>query len=174
MENSIFYLDPCQLNFPDVELAVKDPDGLLAVGGDLSVTRLTEAYHNGIFPWFNPGDPILWWSPSKRAILDLDNFYINRSTRKALKRSRYHITVNSAFTQVIQHCKTVPRADQQGSWITDKMQQAYCELHQAGTAHSIEVWQQQRLVAGLYGIVVGSMFCGESMFHMVDNGSKIA
>ncbi|RUO33298.1 leucyl/phenylalanyl-tRNA--protein transferase [Aliidiomarina soli] len=166
-------LDPDSYEFPDPQQALHEPNGLLAVGGDLSVPRLVEAYRQGIFPWFSDGDPLLWWSPDPRAVIDPQQLHIGRSLRKAIRKSHLHCTINHAFEEVISACSE-QRAEREGTWITDDMYEAYCDLHQAGHAHSVEVWDKERLVGGLYGVLNGSIFCGESMFHKVTNASKIA
>ncbi|MFM2483420.1 leucyl/phenylalanyl-tRNA--protein transferase [Celerinatantimonas sp. YJH-8] len=160
------------LNFPDINSALDHPDGLLAIGGDLNPDRLIRAYYHGIFPWFSEEDPLLWWSPGTRAILDPKRLHISHSMRKWLKKTTFHVTVNNAFTDIIRHCATRP--NHEGTWITNEMIMAYCKLHQMGYAHSVEVWEQQQLVGGLYGICIGQLFCGESMFHLQTNASKLA
>lgn len=172
MSNIIYQLDPSEIGFPNPELAIASPDGLLAVGGDLSVPRLYNAYANGIFPWFNEDEPYYWWSPSTRAILHPTQFQLHRSFCKFLRKQTFRITVNSAFETVIEECAN--RNNGEDTWITDEMQSAYCNLHQAGLSHSVEVWDEETLVAGLYGVAVGQLFCGESMFHRVSNTSKLA
>ena len=157
--------------FPDTALA--DPDGLLAVGGDLSLERLHLAYQSGIFPWYNE-QPILWFAPHERCVLSPQEIKISKSMRKLFQASVFEITVNTAFEQVINCCAKTPRAGQVGTWITDEMQKAYLNLHQAGLAHSVEVWQNNILVGGLYGIKINKVFCGESMFSHVSNASKAA
>jgi leucyl/phenylalanyl-tRNA--protein transferase len=159
--------------FPNVELALDEPDGLLAMGGDLSPIRIINAYRNGIFPWFSKGQPILWWSPGKRAVIKPEHCHISKSMRRLLKKNCYTVTVNNAFVEVISHCAQ-PRKSQPDTWITNPMIDAYIKLHQQGIAHSVEVWEEDKLVGGLYGICVGSLFCGESMFSKVSNSSKIA
>ncbi|MBV2127521.1 leucyl/phenylalanyl-tRNA--protein transferase [Arsukibacterium indicum] len=166
-------LDPAQLWFPPVEQALEQPDGLLAMGGDLSVARLALAYQSGIFPWFSEGDPLLWWSPAIRAVFPPASLKFNRTLRKQWQRSALRLTVNHAFNEVVQGC-AAPRNKQPETWILPPMQQAYQQLHQQGYAHSIEVWQADQLVGGLYGIVVGGLFCGESMFNRIPNGAKFA
>jgi len=171
--SSLTYLDVEQ-NFPPVSYALKEPDGLLAIGGDLSPKRLLNAYSQGIFPWFSEDDiDILWWSPDPRAIYPLDNIKIHRSMRKVIRQSQLTITLNQDFDNVINQCAEV-KANRPSTWITYDMQFAYSELHRQGKAHSIEVWQDDSLVGGLYGVSVGSCFCGESMFSNVSNASKIA
>lgn len=161
------------VSFPPLHRALSNPDGLLAMGGDLSPARLLSAYSQAIFPWFSEGDPLLWWSPSQRAIFAPDTLKLNRTLRKQLKRYRLHFSVNKAFSQVMAHC-AAPRAKQPSTWILPEMQQAYLQLHLQGYAHSIEVWQQDKLVGGLYGVLVGSLFCGESMFNLLPDTAKLA
>ncbi len=166
-------LDPTHPTyFPPVSQALKKPDGLLAVGGDLSPARLICAYERGIFPWFSPDDPYLWWSPSERAIIEPSHFRASRSLKKYLKRHPYQVSINQAFNDVIQQCATLRGSDK--VWITEEMQQAYRLLHQAKRAHSVEVWQNNQLIGGLYGVSVGAIFCGESMFSLAKNASKAA
>lgn len=167
----IMQLDKHTLDFPSPEQALRHPNGLLAIGGDLQPPRLLQAYHRGIFPWFAPGEQILWWSPDPRAVLMPQALHVSRSLRKALRHSTLRITVNHDFTAVIAGCAT-PRAE--GTWIGESLQQAYCRLHRMGHAHSVEVWQEQQLVGGLYGVALGSLFCGESMFSRISNASKLA
>ncbi|PKG97544.1 leucyl/phenylalanyl-tRNA--protein transferase [Paraglaciecola sp. MB-3u-78] len=162
-----------QLIFPPADIAQTDPNGLLAFGGDLSAKRLLLAYSSGIFPWFSQDEPIMWWSPDPRGILPLDNFKCSKSLKKFARNCDYHITINSAFDQVIDICAAIPRNDS-GTWITNDMLNAYKKLHQLGHAHSVEVWSEDDLVGGLYGITVGKVFCGESMFHKATNASKLA
>lgn len=159
--------------FPPLTTALQQPDGLLAIGGDLRVERLQAAYQQGIFPWFSDGDPLLWWSPSTRAVFAPGTLQLNRSLRKYLQKHPFEFSCNLAFAEVMRHC-AAPRAKQASTWILPEMQQAYLALHQAGQAHSIEVWHQQQLVGGLYGVAVGGIFCGESMFHRMPNTAKLA
>jgi leucyl/phenylalanyl-tRNA---protein transferase len=162
------------LQFPPVELALKDPNGLLAIGGDLGPERLIAAYSHGVFPWFSEDDAyILWWSPDPRAHLPLEDYTIKRSLRKTIKKSPFNITINHAFEQVIDQCSTITES-RSDTWITDDMRDAYIELHQKGNAHSIEVWDNDQLVAGLYGINIGLCFFGESMFTRKPDASKMA
>ncbi|WP_332706142.1 leucyl/phenylalanyl-tRNA--protein transferase [Plesiomonas shigelloides] len=158
-------------DFPPIDSALTDPNGLLAFGGDLSVERLLNAYRHGIFPWFNPGEPILWWSPDPRAVFFPAQLQPNRSMRKWLKKSPFRVTVNRAFGDVIHHCADVRSGE---TWISEQIQAAYVRLHHLGIAHSIEVWQGDTLVGGLYGVAIGLVFCGESMFSLQDNASKTA
>ncbi len=166
-------LSNSSLEFPPVSQALTEPDGLLAMGGDLSPERLLKAYHSGIFPWFSPGDPLLWWSPSQRAIFMPGALKPNRTLRKVLHHSSFEISVNKAFPEVIKAC-SAPRPSQQGTWIVPDIQQAYIALHQQGHAHSIEVWSEGELVGGCYGVMVGQLFCGESMFNTQPNTAKVA
>lgn len=159
--------------FPPVEQALLKPNGLLAAGGSLSAHRLLDAYRHGIFPWFNTGEPILWWSPDPRMVLIPEKFNISRSLRKTLHDKRYEIRTDSAFEQVMRAC-AAPRREQAGTWIHEDMIAAYTELHQKGVAHSVEVWMDGNLVGGLYGISIGHMFYGESMFSHATDASKIA
>lgn len=161
------------VNFPDPHLALDEPNGLLAVGGDLSVERLKEAYSRGIFPWFSDEDPLLWWSPDPRGVIFPDNLHISRSLAKFARRCGYTYSFNSAFEQVISACAE-QRAELEGTWITDDMLEGYCDMHDAGYAHSVEVWHNDNLVGGLYGVLSGRIFSGESMFHRADNASKLA
>ncbi|NQX91404.1 MAG: leucyl/phenylalanyl-tRNA--protein transferase [Flavobacteriales bacterium] len=150
------------------------PDGLIAVGGDLSEARLLLAYENGIFPWFNAGDPILWWSPNPRCFLFHEALKVSKSMRNVMNRGHFTVTMDRAFDEVIRACGDIPRKDQDGSWITDEMLNAYINLHEIGIAHSVEVWQNQELVGGLYGLSMGKIFFGESMFSKASNSSKMA
>lgn len=169
------------LHFPDVEQALDDPNGLLAFAGDLSVERLVKAYSKGIFPWYSHGEPIMWWSPEPRGVMPLKAFSPSKSLQKFARRCGLKVTVNHAFSQVIEACAHIPRNDS-GTWITPEMIQAYKNLHAAGHSHSIEIWEDssnerpndRKLVGGLYGVVSGKLFCGESMFHHVTNCSKLA
>jgi len=158
------------LSFPDPSTAT--PEGIVAYGGDLSPSRLMMAYRHGIFPWYSIGDPILWWSPNPRLILELDDFKLHRSLRK--KIPQFDIRFDSAFPEVIRECSKIPRRQQQGSWIVPEMIEAYVVLHHLGYAHSVEAYQNDVLVGGLYGVSVGKVFCGESMFATVTDASKVA
>jgi leucyl/phenylalanyl-tRNA---protein transferase len=162
---------PDQIIFPEPELSRED--GLLAVGGDLSIERLILAYRMGIFPWYSQGDPILWWSPDPRLVLYPDALHVSRSLRKALKQDRFLVTLDQDFSQVIAACAGAPRDKQPGTWITTDMMDAYCRLHEAGFAHSVEVWSQGELAGGLYGVSLGKCFFGESMFARKNNASKV-
>jgi leucyl/phenylalanyl-tRNA--protein transferase len=168
----ITLLDSQQLYFPDVEQAHES--GILAVGGDLSAERLILAYQSGIFPWFEDGEPITWWAPNLRMVLFFEELKISKSMRNILNRKQFKITFNTDFRAVISQCQKVKRTGQHGTWITDDMLYAYCVLHQTGLAKSVEVWQDNKLVGGLYGIDLGHIFCGESMFSIVPNASKLA
>jgi leucyl/phenylalanyl-tRNA--protein transferase len=149
-----------------------DKDGILALGGDLSVERLLLSYSNGIFPWYNEGEPIIWWSPHKRFILYFENLKISSSLKKFLKKNPYTITYNKSFEQVITNCRDI--RIKEGTWITEDIYKAYIDLHKAGYAHSVEVWFGEELVGGLYGVGIGMYFCGESMFTLRNNASKVA
>ena len=159
--------------FPDPRGALTEPNGLLAFGGDLSPTRLLAAYRHGIFPWFSAGEPILWWSPDPRCVLHTERLHLPRSLRRQLRGRRWRVSVDHAFEPVIRAC-AAPRRDGSGSWIVPAMIDAYVQLHRLGHAHSVEVWDDARLVGGIYGVAVGRMFCGESMFSAESGGSKVA
>lgn len=160
-------------DFPLVSKALREPDGLLAVGGCLSQHRLLTAYRHGIFPWYNPGEPILWWSPNPRLVLFPDKLLISRSLHKTLRKNIFSVTFDRAFNDVIAACAD-PRKDAAGTWITDEINAAYNQLHQAGLAHSVEAWLGDELVGGLYGVAIGQVFFGESMFHTRTDASKVA
>ena len=160
------------LYFPNVNQA--NPDGILAIGGDLSPERLQLAYKSGIFPWFEVVDPILWWSPNPRMVLFLEELKIAKSMRNVLNKGEFSVTFNQNFRDVISYCQKVKRDGQNGTWITNDMIEAYCKLHDLGIAKSVEVWQDDILVGGLYGVDLGHVFCGESMFSLVSNASKVA
>ncbi|MEM6986494.1 MAG: leucyl/phenylalanyl-tRNA--protein transferase [Pseudomonadota bacterium] len=171
---SIPFLDPgAPLYFPNPETALAQPDGLLCAGGDLSPERLKLAYKSGIFPWFSDEDPILWWSPSIRCVLVPDALHVSRSLAKRLRQGRYTITRNRAFERVVSACAAA-RPGANGTWITESMRDAYCLLHHHGAAHSVEAWRDDTLVGGLYGVAVGRLFCGESMFSVEPDASKVA
>jgi leucyl/phenylalanyl-tRNA--protein transferase len=171
----IFDLDgtPADIGFPDTYLAETEPNGLLAIGGDLSQERVLLAYRHGIFPWYSPGQPILWWSPAPRMVLYPNEFHVSRSLRKTLRRGGLSISVNQAFAEVIKAC-AAPRDMVGGGWLLPEMIASYVRLHEAGYAHSIEVWENHRLVGGLYGIALGRVFFGESMFSRRPDASKAA
>jgi leucyl/phenylalanyl-tRNA--protein transferase len=160
--------------FPPVATALREPNGLLAAGADLSPGRLIAAYQRGIFPWFSDGEPILWWSPDPRLVLFPEQLKISRSLAKTLRHGAYRVTLDTAFTEVISACANTPRACQPGTWIVSAMQTAYQRLHQIGIAHSVETWCDGELAGGLYGIALGRAFFGESMFSRRSNASKIA
>ncbi|TRX24021.1 leucyl/phenylalanyl-tRNA--protein transferase [Flavobacterium franklandianum] len=161
-----------ELFFPPVSEAY--PDGVLAIGGDLSTERLVLAYKSGIFPWFEEDEPIYWWSPNPRMVLFLDELVVSKSMRNILNRNIFKITFNQNFREVISNCQKIKRQGQNGTWITNDMIEAYCKLNEMGIAKSVEVWQNDELVGGLYGIDLGNIFCGESMFSKVSNASKVA
>lgn len=171
-----YWLDPADRSyaFPPVEHALKEPDGLLAVGGDLAPQRILSAYRHGIFPWFSPGQPILWWSPDPRAVLFPDQLKVARSLRKTINKGSYQVRFDTAFARVIRACAATPRRGQNGTWITPEMQQAYIRLHEMGYAHSAESWHGDELVGGLYGMRLGRVFFGESMFSHRSDASKVA
>ena len=162
------------LAFPDVRLT--DQYGILAVGGDLSIERLKIAYRNGIFPWYSEGEPIVWYSPDPRMVLYPEDLRVSKSMRQLINSKKYKVTFNRAFESVISNCKSIDRSRQgeQGTWITNEMKEAYIKLHHCGTAKSVEVWEGDTLVGGLYGVKVGNVFCGESMFSKASNASKLA
>ena len=161
--------------FPPADRALRDPDGLLALGGDLSPERLLNAYRHGIFPWYSTGQPILWWSPDPRMVFDVARFRLPSRFARSLRKSSWRLRADSCFSDVIRACANAPRAGQgNGTWILPEMLQAYEDLHILGHAHSVEVFEEDRLVGGIYGVAVGRMFCGESMFSKLPGGSKVA
>ncbi|MFA7350784.1 MAG: leucyl/phenylalanyl-tRNA--protein transferase [Methylotenera sp.] len=162
----------CQ--FPPLSAALTEPNGLIAVGGDLSVSRLLNAYQHGIFPWFSEGEPILWWSPDPRMVLFPSELKISNSLKKTLKNKKFELRFNTSFREVIIACSKTPRGEQLGTWISQDIIDAYCALHVAGYAVSAESWQNGQLVGGCYGVKIGNMFYGESMFHLVTDASKVA
>ena len=166
-------LDQDNPQFPDPRDALAEPDGLLAAGGNLHSQTLLRAYHCGIFPWYQDGDPILWWSPATRCVLEPSALHLSKSLRKTLRRNDYQVTVDRSFDQVIKACSE-PRDEDGDTWITDEMIAAYIQLHNQSESHSIEVWRDGDLIGGLYGVTVGSLFCGESMFHTKTDASKVA
>ena len=170
----IYQLDPHYLGFPDPEEA--EPDGIIAIGGDLSPERLINAYCCGIFPWFNEDDPILWWSLDPRMVLYPDEFRYSKSLRRIVRSNKYEVRIDSQFEHVMRHCAQVDRTaqGQHGTWITEDMVQAYVRLHQLGLAHSFETYYHDTLVGGLYGVSLGPFFFGESMFHTIPDASKVA
>jgi len=159
--------------FPDVELALDEPEGLLAAGGDLKTERLIEAYRRGIFPWYENGQPILWWCPDPRTVLVPENLHVSRSLRRTIRRSFFRISIDKDFAGVIAGC-AAERAGQNGTWITPAMREAYLAMHDRGMAHSIEVWHDERLVGGIYGVSLGRVYFGESMFSRMNDASKVA
>lgn len=160
------------LSFPPLETALREPNGLLAAGGDLRPERLLAAYRHGCFPWYQEGQPLLWWSPDPRTVLFPDELHVSRSLRKRMHHGDYRVTFDKAFAEVIQGCAG-PRSYADGTWITTPMQDAYVRLHEMGVAHSVEVWQQGQLVGGLYGLAMGELFFGESMFSRATDASKV-
>ena len=168
----VFKLDDNEIVFPNPALA--DSDGLLAIGGDLRPERLILAYNNGIFPWFSEDDPICWYAPLERCVIFPEHVFISKSMSKLLQRNAFSVTYDQSFKEVIENCAKIGRRDQDGTWITGHMQEAYIELHKCGYAHSVEVWQDGHLVGGLYGVQINDVFCGESMFSKVSNASKYA
>ncbi len=161
-----------ELYFPPVEEA--SFEGILALGGDLSIERLLLAYNNGIFPWFNDDEPILWWAPAERMVVNPQDYKVSKSLRNIINRNLFEVTINKAFESVIVNCQQIERKGQDGTWITDDIIKSYTELHRLGKAMSLEVWQNNELVGGLYGVDLGHVFCGESMFSKVPNASKVA
>ena len=168
------FLDYQSILFPPTNMALKEPNGLLAIGGDLSVERLIKAYKSGVFPWYSNGEPILWWTPNPRSVIYVEQYHPSKSLKKLLKKNIYKFKHNTAFTQVILSCANIPRNEQDGTWITDEMVLAYEQLHQQGYAHSFECWLDNKLVGGLYGIIIDKVFFGESMFSTLANTSKLA
>ena len=176
-EKYIPWLDPDSLEFPHTNEAWVEPNGILAAGGDLSPARLIAAYCKGIFPWYNEEEPILWWSPDPRCVLIPSEIKISKSLRKTIKKTKFKITFNRCFSQVISACakpRTEDLGDEPGTWISPDMINAYIELHKAGYAHSIECWLDNELVGGLYGLAIGKVFFGESMFSRASDASKVA
>jgi leucyl/phenylalanyl-tRNA--protein transferase len=160
-------------SFPPVEKALKEPNGLLAAGGDLSAPRLLEAYRHGIFPWYSPGEPLLWWSPDPRMVLHCEELKVSRSLGKSLRNKGYEVRIDSAFARTLKACAG-PRKGEKGTWLGADMQAAYLALHRSGQAHSFETWLEGDLVGGLYGVAIGHMFYGESMFSRATDASKVA
>jgi leucyl/phenylalanyl-tRNA---protein transferase len=177
MDNPVrlHWLDPRDPNqpFPPPYKAMRDPNGLLAIGGDLSVSRLLRAYSSGIFPWYNPNEPILWWCPDPRAVLDPTEFHVSHSLGKRIRKYDYTATLDHAFPEVLEAC-TASRRGSHGTWLGPDMKRAYLELHEQGYAHSAEIWHHGRLIGGLYGVALGRAFFGESMFSTEADGSKLA
>lgn len=160
--------------FPPAETALREPDGLLAVGGDLTPMRLLNAYAGGVFPWFSDGQPLLWWSPDPRMVFRTDGVHLSSRFRRSLRASSWVVRADTRFAEVIAGCATSVRPGQDGTWITDAMRDAYVALHRMGHAHSVEVFEGERLVGGIYGVAIGRMFFGESMFSAASGGSKVA
>jgi len=169
-----FWLDEDNLKFPELELALKEPNGLIAIGGDLSLNRLLEAYSRGIFPWYSKDEPILWYSPDPRMVITPNTFHLSKSLKKTINSSRFDVLVDTSFKNIIKQCQETPRLGQSATWIDDEMVKAYTNLHEAGYAHSYEVFENGKLVGGLYGVALGEVFFGESMFSLVSNASKVA
>ena len=167
----VFQLDE-SISFPPPQMARED--GLLAVGGDLSPERLLLAYHLGIFPWYSQDEPILWWSPDPRLVIFPDDFHLSRSLAKTIRRKSFRVTFDKAFPEVIRNCAAIRQQQGEGTWISEEMIAAYCKLHELGYAHSVECWMGDELKGGLYGVSLGSVFFGESMFSLAPNGSKVA
>jgi len=168
----IFPLSPYNLIFPDPSSASEE--GIVAYGGDLSVNRIMQGYSKGIFPWFNEDDPILWWSPNPRFVLDINELHISKNLKKTIRKNIFEVKFDTNFEQVIKECAKAKRPDQEGTWITNDMIEAYCDLHNAGFAHSFESYFKGELVGGGYGVVIGDIFCGESMFALKSDASKVA
>ena len=171
--STIPWLEETGYRFPDVSTALTEPDGLLTASDRISPELVLDAYRQGIFPWYSPGQPVLWWSPDPRCVIYPDSFHISRSLRRSLNRQAFEIRLNTAFAEVMQACAE-PREGQDGTWITQAMLDVYCQLHDQGYAHSIECWQNGRLVGGMYGLVLGDIFFGESMFSREKDASKVA
>lgn len=168
------WLESGNLSFPPPQQALKEPNGLLAAGGDLSLERILAAYKLGIFPWYEAGQPIMWWSPDPRMVLFPEDLHISKSLNKTINKQLYQVTSNQHFSAVIAACSEQRGKNREGTWITDEMQSAYINLHKEGWAHSVEAWQDNKLVGGLYGLAIGEIFYGESMFSISNNASKIA
>jgi len=176
-DKHIPWVDPDKIEFPDLEQAWDDPNGILAAGGDLSVDRLVTAYCLGIFPWFNEDDPILWWSPDPRCVLRPKELKISKSLKKVINKNKFRISFDQCFDDVLKACaspRKVSGRDETGTWISEEMRLAYNKLHNAGYAHSIECWLDDKLVGGLYGLAIGKVFFGESMFSRENDASKVA
>ena len=169
-----FILHSSDTPFPSLDLALNEPNGLIAIGGELSTERLLSAYRQGIFPWYSEGEPVLWYSPDPRMVITKGALHVSKSLDKMLRSNRFEVRMNTDFEQVIHQCRTIKRKDQDSTWIDDDMVNAYTQLHHQGFAHSIEVYEQNRLVGGLYGVAIGKVFFGESMFSCESNASKVA
>ena len=172
-DTPIYLAEDFSGTFPSMQFALTEPDGLLAVGGNLKPETLLQAYSQGIFPWYSDDQPILWWSPNPRCILHPEKLKISRSLKKTLNKKIYEVRMDTAFSEVMQAC-AAPRKDEAGTWIDNDMLQAYCQLHELGYAHSIECWNKNELVGGLYGLKIGNVFFGESMFSKQTDASKVA
>ena len=160
--------------FPDIERALEEPNGLIAIGGSLSTERLLDAYHQGIFPWYSEQDPVLWYSPNPRMVITPDTLHVSKSLAKTLRSNKFQIKVDVDFDKIIHHCRTVDRKDQTGTWIDEDMVNAYTQLHHQGFVRCVAVYQQSKLVGGLYGVALGGVFFGESMFSTRNDSSKVA
>ena len=160
--------------FPDIERALEEPNGLIAIGGSLSTERLLDAYHQGIFPWYSEQDPVLWYSPNPRMVITPDTLHVSKSLAKTLRSNKFQIKVDVDFDKIIHHCRTVDRKDQTGTWIDEDMVNAYTQLHHQGFVRCVGVYQQSKLVGGLYGVALGGVFFGESMFSLAKDSSKVA
>lgn len=169
-----FFLTSAQTPFPNVDFALEKPNGLIAVGGELTSKRLLQAYQQGIFPWYSEGEPVLWYSPNPRMVMTRDKLHLSKSLQKTLNRQQFEVRFDTDFTQVIHQCRHIKRAHQNGTWIDADMTHAYTKLHHQGFARSVEVYENNQLVGGLYGVAMGRVFFGESMFSKVSNASKIA
>ena len=169
-----FWLDENNTKFPKLNLALTEPNGLIAIGGNLSIERLLQAYSLGIFPWYGKDEPILWYSPDPRMVITPSKFHLSKSLRKVIQSSKFNVCIDTSFENVIIQCQNIARLGQSGTWINDEMVEAYCRLHDAGYAHSYETYENGELVGGLYGVALGGVFFGESMFSLVNNASKVA
>jgi len=169
-----FWLDENNTEFPKLSLALTEPNGLIAIGGSLSVERLLKAYSLGIFPWYGKDEPILWYSPDPRMVITPSKFHLSKSLKRVIQSSKFDVFIDTSFKSVIVQCQKIARQGQSSTWINDEMIEAYCRLHDAGYAHSYEVYENGELVGGLYGVALGDVFFGESMFSLVSNASKIA
>ena len=174
LTSSLYWVLDCRLaqDFPSTDRALDEPDGLLAIGGDLSPERILNAYMKGIFPWYSDGQPILWWTPNPRSVLEPDAIHISRSLAKTIRNGGFEVSFDRCFERIVDAC-AAPRTHQGGTWITTEMRDAYCQLHERGAAHSLECWRDGELCGGLYGIAIGSVFFGESMFSHVRDASKV-
>lgn len=172
-QKTLTLLNNSPFDIPIPHNALDDPDGLCAVGGDLSVTRLINMYQHGFFPWYSEPDPILWWHPAKRCVLIPSQFHLSKSMKKHLKKQSWEIRINTAFDEVVHHC-AISRQEKEGTWISEEIKKAYKKLQLSGFAHSVEVWERKTLIGGLYGVCIGNAFFGESMFSIKQNASKTA